>query len=53
MFHPIDCKTTVCAFPDMQGLILTAHELGKGALCDARLGEEVLSNECVHMDFFG
>ena len=53
MFHPIDCKATVCAFPDMQGLILTAHESGKGALCDARLGEEVLSNECVHMDFFG
>ena len=50
MFHPIDYKATVCAFPDMQGFILTGHESGKGVPFDAGLGEEVLSNECVHMD---
>jgi translation initiation factor 3 subunit I len=50
MFHPIGSKATVCAFPYMQGLILTGHESGKVALFDARSGEEVLSFERAHMD---
>jgi translation initiation factor 3 subunit I len=50
MFHPSGSKATVCAFPYIQGLILMGHESGKVALFDARLGEEVLSNERAHVD---
>ncbi|EPQ54937.1 hypothetical protein GLOTRDRAFT_9627, partial [Gloeophyllum trabeum ATCC 11539] len=50
MFNPVGSKATVCAFPYMDGLILTGHESGKVALFDMKTGDEVLNNERAHMD---